>query len=100
MNKQQRRLKRAQQRDQEVAEALEDLEYVESCGFGVDVDENGIFGATVDLGVPQPLTPKQVHNRVEVVRDVCDSLYEMHRSERQRSILLDAWELFQLEEEV
>jgi hypothetical protein len=91
--KEEKRRQRQEQQEQEVAETLRKLEFMESQGVGVQVDRVGRVGAFISGG-----KPVEEAAGWDGVRAIYEDLYQMHKSERERGVILKAWERFQNEE--
>jgi hypothetical protein len=90
MSKEDRRARRAREREQEVEEALRKLRFLQSRGFPLEVDEAARIAMFLDPGGAAAYD--------EQVRARYEDLHQMHKNEREREILLEAWERFQDEE--
>ena len=85
-----RRARRARRREREVKRVLRKLRFLRSRGFPVEVDEAARIGVFLDPGGAAAYD--------ERVRERYEDLHQMHKNNRERDILLDAWERFQDEE--
>ena len=85
-----RRARRARGREREVQRALRKLRFLRSRGFPLEVDEAARIGVFLDPGGAAAYD--------ERVRERYEDLHQMHKNNRERDILLEAWERFQDEE--
>jgi 8-oxo-dGTP pyrophosphatase MutT (NUDIX family) len=98
VSKEERRRRRKEQRELEVQRAVDNLKFVEYFGLMPVVDKNGLFTAGVVEDGEIEAALRELNEKAGMVRGTCDNLYQMHKNERERKILLDAWERFQDEE--
>jgi hypothetical protein len=94
LSKEERRRKREEQREQEVVATVGKLEFMEKRGVDIQVTPDGKVAAFV----PGTRAPKGTAGWDAKVSTVYEDLQQMHKSERERDILLEAWERFQDEE--
>jgi hypothetical protein len=94
MSKEERRRRRQERREQEVVDALETLRFFESQGIEPVVTPDGKFAPAVSGDVD----PTEVLQQGKQLRGFHSDLFQMHKNERERDILLEAWERFQDEE--
>jgi hypothetical protein len=94
MSKEERRRKRQEQREEEVVEVVRKLEFLESRGVDPEVTPDGKFAGFMGLG--EPVGGAGGWNTD--TKAASDDLHQMHKSEREREIILEAWERFQDEE--
>jgi hypothetical protein len=94
MSKEARRARRAREREQEVEEALRKLEFMEKRGVDIQVARDGKAAAFV----PGTRAPEDAAGWDAEVSAVYEDLHQMHKHDRERDILLEAWERFQDEE--
>lgn len=92
--KEEKRRRREQQREEEVVDTLQKLSFLESQGVEPVVTKDGRFWTSVEGAV----SPEEVFERTGTVRDYFDDLFEMHKSDPARGIILEAWERFQEKE--
>ena len=77
-------------REREVKRVLRKLRFLRSRGFPLEVDEAARIGVFLDPGGGAAYD--------ERVRERYEDLHQMHKNNRERDILLEAWERFQDEE--
>jgi hypothetical protein len=94
MSKEERRRRRQERREQEVVDALEALRFLESQGIDPVVTPDGKFAPAVSGGVD----PAEALERGKQIRAFHSDLFQMHKNDREREIILEAWERF-LDEE-
>ena len=86
--------KEEERREADVVAAVEKMRFVEGRGVDVHVDRDGRASGFVPGKDPIEGTGGWDDD----VRGALDDLNEMHNSDRERSIILEAWERFQNEE--
>jgi hypothetical protein len=94
MSKEERRRKRQEQHQQEVDATVDKLELMEKRGVDIQVTPDGKAVAFV----PGTRTPEDAAGWDAKVGAVYEDLQQMHKNEREREIILGAWERFQDEE--
>jgi hypothetical protein len=94
MSKEERRREREEeeQRKAEVEEAVKKMRFVEGRGVDVHVDRDGRASGFVPGKDPVEGTGGWDD---DVTGAPLDDLNQMHKSERERSIILEAWKRFQ-----
>jgi len=93
-DKEMRRRRRQQQREEEVVEVVRKLEFLEGRGVHPQVTPDGKFAGFIGPGRP-------VGEAVGWDADTkaaSDDLHQMHKNERERKIIREAWQRFQDEE--
>ncbi len=83
-----------EQREAEIVDAVRKLGFLESRGVDVQVDRDGKVGGFIPGANPAA----EGSAEWEEVGIVYEDLLQMHKSERERSIILEAWERFREEE--
>ena len=86
--------KEEERREADVVAAVEKMRFVEGRGVDVHVDRDGRASGFVPGKDPFEGTGGWDDD----VRGALDDLNEMHKSDRERSIILEAWERFQNED--
>ena len=89
-----KRRKRQVQEAQEVVEAIQKMRFMESQGVDLQVTPDG--KVTGFVSGDEPLDA--VFERSDAVRVYYNDLHQLHKSERERGIILEVWERFQEEE--
>ena len=84
-----------QQREQEVSEVLEKLKFMERQGVDPHVTPGGNFGAFL----PGRHGPPAGGINWPQVGACLEDLHEMHKSDRGRGIIREAWDHFQFQDE-
>ena len=84
---------RQDQREAEIVDTVRKLNFLENQGVDVQVGLNG----EVDGFIPGA-NPVEGDADWDKVGIVYENLHQMHKSERERSIILEAWERFRDEE--
>jgi len=84
---------RQEQRQAEIVDAVRKLNFLESQGVDVQVAPDGAIG-----GFTPGANPVEGAADWDKVGIVYEDLHQMHKSERERSIILEAWERFRDEE--
>jgi hypothetical protein len=95
MSKEGRRARRAREREQDVEEALRKLKFMEKRGVDIEVTPDGKVGAFVP-GMRAPASDAAGWDAE--VSATYEDLHQMHKNERERMIILEAWGRFQDEE--
>jgi hypothetical protein len=85
---------RRRRREQDVKGAVQKLEFMESEGVDPEVTPEGKFGAFL----PGRHGPPAGGINWPQVGACLEDLHEMHKSDRERGIILEAWERFRDEE--
>jgi hypothetical protein len=96
VSKEKRRREREEEepRKSEVEAAVKKMRFVEGRGVDVHVDRDGRASGFVSGKNPVEGTGGWDDD----VRAALDDLHQMHKSDRERSIILEAWERFQNED--
>jgi hypothetical protein len=89
-----RRRMREQAREKEVDATVDKLKRIEKRGVDIQVAPDGKVG----VFVPGTRAPKDTAGWDTEVSAAYEDLHQMHKNERERDILLEAWERFQDEE--
>jgi hypothetical protein len=94
VSKEERRREREAQREAEVAAAVEKMRFLEERGVDVQVTPDGKSAGFMPGSGPL----KGTAGWDDTVRGALDDLHQMHKSGRERSIILEAWERFKDED--
>jgi hypothetical protein len=94
VSKEERRREREEQREAEVVEALDKMRFLEGKGVDVEVTPDGKAAGFI----PGRGSLEGTGGWDDAVKHALDDLHQMHKSGRERSIILEAWERFQDED--